>query len=211
MAKHMLKYLDALVLTAKSEINKNTDSLSGQGEAGRQALANPGQKRQIANMDASFSFHERFSKYFDREVAEKAARPLSDGVEIEFRVAEEIFTFTRESGRNQIKTGPAKDPQLLFSLTPAAAESILTDPSDEIGTIGVNILKLMVAPDDTRKVSIWFKAGFLTLFSKGYLGVLATGGSQFAAFLASRGLTGLGAIKAAINKLKSAATTGKEA
>jgi hypothetical protein len=180
-------------LTVKGGIDK---------QAPAQILAKEAQKRQITDMDSSLSFHERFSEYFDRSVAQKAAKPLSDGVEIEFRVAEETFTFTRETGCNKIKAGTAKDPQLLFALTPAAAEAILTDSSEDIGTIGVNILKLIVSQDDSRKVTIWFKAGFLTLFSRGYLGVLATGGSQFAAFLASRGLNGLGAIKAAINKMK---------
>ena len=53
-----------------------------------------------------------------------------------------------------------------------------------------------------KKVSVKFKAGFLTLFSKGYLGILTAGGSQFASFLASKGLNGMGAIKEALKKMK---------
>lgn len=152
-------------------------------------------------MDSDLSMTERFSRYFDRGVAQKAARSLHDDVEIEFHVANEVFTFIKVAGRNQIKPSAAKTPQLVFSLTPVAAEAILTDPSDEIGTIGLNILKLIVSQDEVRKVNVRFTAGFLTLFYKGYLGVLATGGGQVASFLTSKGLNGLSAVKAFIKKM----------
>lgn len=148
------------------------------------------------------SITERFSRYFDRELAQAAARSLNDGVQMEFRVGNEVFTFTKAQGRNQIQPGAAKEPQLLFTISPSAAEAILTDPADDIGTIGINIMKLVLSPDASKKVTVQFKAGFLTLFSQGYLGVLATGGAQFASYLASKGLGGMGAIKAALKKLR---------
>lgn len=146
---------------------------------------------------------ERFTAYFERDVAQKAAASLSNGVEIEFKTEGETFTFTRAGGRNKIVSGAPRDPQLQFILTDAAAEAILADPSEDIGAIGVNIARLIVSADGSKRVSIRFKAGFLTLFSKGYLGVLTAGGAQFASYLASRGLNGMGAIKAALKKVKS--------
>ena len=155
------------------------------------------------------AFSTRFNEYFSREVAQKAAKSLADGVEIEFRIREsdgtvkETFVFTKAGGQNVVRPTPAEDPQLLFNLTPFAAEAILTDPATEIGVIGVNIAKLAVSPDANKRVSIQFKSGFLGLFSKGYFGVLSAGGSQFGAFLASKGLNGMGAIKAVLKKFKS--------
>src|SRR6267142_638065 len=48
--------------------------------------------------------------------------------------------------------------------------------------------------DANKRIAIQLKAGFLTLFSKGYFGVVTAGGAQFASFLATRGLSGMSAI-----------------
>jgi hypothetical protein len=149
---------------------------------------------------------ERFSSYFDREVAQEAAKSLGNGAEIEFRIPtsgetpEETFTFTKKAGKNAVVPGPASNPQLVFVIPSASAQEILDFESDEIGPIGVQIAKLVVSPDANRRVSIQFKAGFFTLFSKGYLGVVTAGGAQFASFLASRGLNGIAAIKSLLGK-----------
>jgi hypothetical protein len=154
------------------------------------------------------SLTQRFQSYFSREVAEKAARTIADGSEIEFRVAEpgaetlETFTFTRIDGKNAIRPSTAEDAQLVFTMTPQAAEAILADPSEDIGHIGVGILKLIISQDPARKVQIKVRVGFLALFAKGYLGVVTAGGGAFAAFLASRGFDGINGIKAAFRKLR---------
>jgi hypothetical protein len=159
-------------------------------------------------MASPSAYTDRFAAYFDRPVAQKAAQSLADGVEIEFRVAGsdgsalETFTFTRTGGRNQLVRAGARDPQLVFTLTPAAADQILDDPSEEVGAIGVAIARLIVSADANRRVKLSLKAGFLTLFSKGYLGVVTAGGASFASFLASRGLNGIGGIKSALKNLK---------
>jgi hypothetical protein len=152
------------------------------------------------------SLTERFSSYFNREVAQQAAKSIGNGAEIEFRISNsgeapsETFTFTKKAGKNTVVSGVAEDPQLIFTMTPQAAQEILDFQSDEIGPIGVQIAKLVVSTDANRRVSIQFKAGFFTLFSKGYLGVVTAGGSQFASFLASRGLNGISAIKSVLKK-----------
>ena len=152
------------------------------------------------------SLTERFSSYFDREVAQQAAKSLVNGAEIEFRVSssgdspEEIFTFTKKAGKITIVPEASRNPEVVFTLTAQAAQEILDFPSDEIGPIGVQIAKLVVSPDGNRRVSIQIKAGFFTLFSKGYLGVITAGGSHFASFLATQGLNGIAAIKSILAK-----------
>lgn len=156
----------------------------------------------------TIAFTDRFTTYFARQVAQSAAKTIADGAQIEFRVqtsdgnVQETFTFTRSGGSNQILAGSAKSAEIIFIMTPQAAEEILAETSDEIGVIGVNIVKLMVSPDANRKVAFQLKAGFLSLFAKGYFGVLTAGGSAFGGFLASRGLNGLNAIKSALKKMK---------
>ncbi len=148
------------------------------------------------------SYTEKFRHYFDQPVAEKAASTLANGIQIELSVAGETFTFTRKGGKNQLLNGSAADPELIFTMTPGAADEILAETSEEIGTVGVKILKLVISSDANRRVAVKFKAGFLKLWSKGYFGVLKSGGSQFAAQLSALGLSGMDAIKAALGKLK---------
>lgn len=151
---------------------------------------------------------ESFRAYFDRPVAQDAARPLSNGIEIELRIRESsgseqlVLTFTKESAKNIVKQGAARDPQVVFTLTPAAADTILADSGQDIGTIGVGIAKLIVSTDPERKVAVSLRTGFMNLFSKGYFGVIAAGGAHFAAYLASKGLSGMGAIKDTIQKMR---------
>jgi hypothetical protein len=159
---------------------------------------------------AEGSFTDRFSAYFDRPVAQTAAKSLADGAEIQFQVSDpaeprkpiETFTFTKQNKRNQIVPGAARKPQVSFELTPAAAEAILAEPAEDVGAIGVGIAKLVVSQDPAKKVGMKFNTGFLGLFSNGYLGVVAAGGGAFASFLASRGLNGVSGIKEALKKLK---------
>jgi len=156
----------------------------------------------------SGSYAERFQEYFSRDVAEKAARSLSNGAEMEFRIeslsaAPEVFTFRRVSGRNSVVSGAASDPQVAFELTPGAAETILSSPADsDIGAIGVGIARLILSKDPGQKVRFRLNGGLLSLLTKGYFGVVASGGSGFASFLASKGLGGIGAIKNAVKKLR---------
>lgn len=146
------------------------------------------------------SFTERFTSYFNRDVAKLAAKSIGNDAEIEIRVGDEALTFTKKSGENTVLPGPARDPQLVFTLAPRAAEAILSHPSDDIADIGVQIAKLVISKDPEQRVSVQFKAGFLTLFTKGYFGVLTVGGARFASFLASQGLSGITAIKAFLAK-----------
>jgi hypothetical protein len=148
------------------------------------------------------SLTERFGSYFDRNVAQVAAKSISNGAEVQFHVGDEIFTFTKQSGKNEVLPEAATDPQLIFTMSAQAAEEILGFQSTEIGEIGVHIAKMVVAKDSNRHIKVQFKTGFFGLFTKGYLGVLTVGGSHFASFLASQGLNGIGAIKSLLGKIK---------
>ncbi|OFZ56014.1 MAG: hypothetical protein A2428_07225 [Bdellovibrionales bacterium RIFOXYC1_FULL_54_43] len=159
-------------------------------------------------MEPSSNFTDRFRAYFERDVAQRAAETIADGAQIEFKIQlsngspVESFVFTRTNRKNEVRGAGANAPQLTFILTPESAELILSDPAEEIGLIGINIFKLILSPDANRRISLKLHVGFITLFSKGYFGVLAKGGHQVASFLASKGLDGLSAIKELLKKLK---------
>lgn len=154
------------------------------------------------------SYSSRFREYFARDVSQLAAASLSDQVEIEIHVnnqevnSKEVFVFTKLLGKNAIEDRAAQRPDLIFEMTHLAAEEILSDASSDIGAIGVNIIKLAFSGEPAKKVRIEIKVGFLSLFSRGYFGVLKMGGSALNSYLATRGLGGIAAIKAALKKIK---------
>src|SRR5262245_51016925 len=86
---------------------------------------------------------ERFQAYFARPVAEAAAKSLGSGAEVRLAVAGEILTFSREGGRNVVRAGDPADAQVSFTMPAKAAEAILSDPSEDVGQIGVHIAKLL--------------------------------------------------------------------
>ena len=154
-------------------------------------------------MTEPLSFEKRFSTFFERPVAERAAAPLSVGAEIELKIGEEeTFTFTRVGGKNGIRSGAARSPQVTFRLTAPAAERVLSIQSDDIGEIGVEIARMILSPEPGAKVGIQIHAGLFSLVTMGYLGVIAAGGASFASYLASKGINGASAIKAALGKKK---------
>jgi hypothetical protein len=143
------------------------------------------------------NLQSRVETYFTRPAAQEGTQSLSDGAQIEIKIDQATFTLTRAQKKNQISLGAASSPQLRFELTPKAATELLDDPSDDLGEIGVKMLKLVASPDPERKIHLKIEAGFLTLFTKGYFGILKAGGGPLANYLASRGLGGMNAIKAA--------------
>jgi hypothetical protein len=150
----------------------------------------------------------RFTAYFERPIAERAAKSLANGCQIEIRISSsdgsliEAMTLTRSAGKNQILTQAPSSPEMIFTLTPQAAEEILNDSSDELGAIGVRIAQLILSTDANRRVKFQLKSGFFTLFSTGYLGVLTAGGTSLASFLAGQGLGGIDSLKKAIKNRK---------
>ncbi len=160
------------------------------------------------------NYTERFTAYFERDVAQKAAHSLSDGVRMGFHICEahsnstvlESFTFFREAGLNRVIAAPSPQGALLkseidFHLPKASAELLLKDSTEEIAQIGIAVVKLILTTDRERRISVRLGAGFITLLRKGYFGVLTSGGSELASFLARNGLSGMNGIKAALKKM----------
>ncbi len=153
-------------------------------------------------------FTDKFRDFFKRSVVQTATKSLVDGVEIEIQIKEfgdkprEIFCLRRENKLNITRSGPGDNPQIIMKLTPQAAVELLANPSENVGEIGVQCAMFLASPNLQRKLDLEFKAGFLALLSKGFVGVVLAGGKTFAAHLASKGLDGVGAIKALLAKFK---------
>lgn len=149
------------------------------------------------------SDQEAFRKLKDffetRTVCATAADPLRQSVEIGIVINDSIqCTFFKSNGKPRFEQREAKKPDIVFYMSPDAINSLVNDPSDDIGELGINIAKNYLA----RSVKIKIKGSILNLMTNGYLGIMKAGGVSFAKFLGSHGISGLGKIKDIFSKLK---------
>lgn len=155
-----------------------------------------------------------FERFFQTPVALEAGRPLAAGAQIRLKLraspqeaveADLLFRRTRSGQEIRLVSGldPKEiSPQLTFELSLEQARTILTHPTHEVGSYGVLIVREIFHSQPEARIRFQLHAGFLTLFRLGYWGVLTAGGPSFASELASRGFSGMNAIKSALQKLR---------
>lgn len=140
--------------------------------------------------------------FFDRAVAQKATGPLRNGVQISLDVDGRKLSLVKEHGRAEIRDVPAVKPDMSFTVPSAAVAELVASTTEDIGEIGVSILKLMASEDEKKKVRAKVHIGGFALLTNGYLGVLPLGGATVMKFLATKGMGGLSKIKDGISKLR---------
>lgn len=146
-------------------------------------------------------------KFFEESpLAQKAADSIKNGREIAVIVTNAgqstAYTFTKVSGRNVLNEQAASSPDLTFTMPEPAARELVTSNFETVGQVGLHIFEKMLSNDPSQKIHVKIHAGFLSLLTGGYLGVLTSGGGDVAKFLASRGLGNMGKLKETISKLK---------
>lgn len=148
------------------------------------------------------SFNE-LKAFFDREVCQRATKPLRDGIEIAIHVGEgSARTLTKINDRVSVEPRPPKSPDMTFRVTPKGVERLIELQTEDIGEIGVQILKLMTSSTNDEKLTAKVHIGIFNILRNGYLGVLPLGGPTVMKFLAAKGFTGIGKIKDALSRLK---------
>ena len=98
-----------------------------------------------------------------------------------------------------VEERPATNPDVVFHIRPEALEVIATKTKDEIGDVGVNVLKEILAGSIQVKVP----GKILNLMSRGYLDMLRSGGAPVMTLLARNGLASVTKIMSSIRKMKS--------
>ena len=143
---------------------------------------------------------EELKEFFEnREVSHRAADPLRKGVEIGIILNDRLqCTFFKEDDKPKFESRPAKNPDVVFYMKPEAVRSLIDNPSDDIGELGITIVKNYLAGSIRLKVT----GSMMSLLTNGYLGVIKSGGVSFTKFLAGHGISGLGKIKDVIQALR---------
>lgn len=139
---------------------------------------------------------------FGRAVCQRATRPLKRGAQIAVHLGEAQARLRKTESGIVAENLPAEKPDMTFFVPSQAIQQLHAMSTEDIGEIGVEILKLMANPEPEKKIRAKVHIGPLTLFLHGYLGVLPLGGPTVMKFLGTKGLTNIGKIKDAISKLK---------
>lgn len=147
---------------------------------------------------------DKIKVFFEENaLAQQAAHSIKNGREIGLVIDGVPYTFKKDASKNRIESGKSSSPDLIFEIPKQAAEELFSNSFTSVGAVGIFIFEKMLASDPQHKVKARVHAGFLSLMTGGYLGVLAAGGAEVAKFLAQKGLSNPSKIKDAIAKLRS--------
>jgi len=137
--------------------------------------------------------------------ARTAAASLREGAEV-------AITFTDIGGDWRIRPvdevgpvleqGKATDPDFALRIAPGALRSICARPDADIGDLGVSFFEQIVTRDPDSKIRVTVQSGLVKLTRRGWLTVLARGGTQVVGWLAKKGLRGPGAVATALGRFK---------
>lgn len=150
-------------------------------------------------MSTEASFAKLKDFFENRPVAREAAQPLKKDVEIGIIIDGQIeCAFFKELDIPRFERRPAKKPDAIFSITAQGVDQLVATQSEDIGELGITILKAYAH----KQVHIKVTGPLLNFVTRGYLGVISKGGITFSKYLASKGLTSLGKIKTVISELR---------
>ncbi len=134
---------------------------------------------------------EELKKFFEtRSACEVAADSLRQSVQIGIIVGNLSCVFFKDGNKPQFEQRPATDPDVIFTLNSTAVQSLVSNPSNDIAELGINIAKSYL----NKNIKIKVTGSMIALLTNGYLGVIKAGGISFAKFLGSYGISGLGKI-----------------
>ena len=141
--------------------------------------------------------------FFSSEICQKATRPLKNGIEIGVYIdGSEPLTLTKQKGTITLVHQPPQKADMSFWIGKQGVKTLVSTQTEDIGEIGVAIIKLMLSSDPETRLRSQVHIGTLQLITHGYLGVLPLGGPTVMKFLASKGFSNISKIKEAISQLR---------
>ena len=138
--------------------------------------------------------------------ARLAASSLRSGAEVGLtftNIAGDWRIFSDDAGGIAFEPGKAIDPDFELRLPPRAVKSICSRLDADVGDLGIAFFEHIKAREPDLKIAATVHSGLLKLTRRGWLGVIARGGSKVVVWMAQKGLRGPGAIATAIARLKS--------
>ena len=150
-------------------------------------------------MTAQDSFLTLKSFFESRHAARLAMSAIKEDVEIGIIIGGIVdCALFRHGEAPVVESRPARHPDVVFHIRPESVEVLSTQTKDQIGDIGVNVLKEVLAGNIRIEVPgrIW------NLMSRGYLDMIKQGGAPVSAYLARNGFSSVTKIISILKKMK---------
>lgn len=147
---------------------------------------------------------ELLRDFFHRPECQLAVGPLRNGVEIRIRFPDgQLIALKKSKTSLEVIEGDPSAPDLTIVMATNSLTELMSIEAEDVGDVGVGILKLMAHSDPQIRITAKVHVGIFGFLRNGYLGILPLGGMKVTQFLASKGVSGLGKIKSAIDSLRS--------
>lgn len=120
-----------------------------------------------------------------RQAPRRALSKLREGVEIGVVIGETVeCSVFRQSNEIVVEKRAAHNPDFVFVVGPETVVVLAERVSDDIGEIGIEVFKEMLA----GAITVRMPGGLFSFLTHGYLEVVASGGAPVAQYLANHGL-----------------------
>lgn len=127
------------------------------------------------HVSAEQSFQTLKQFFETRRAPELALRYLNPAVEIGITIGDSVeCALFYQNGKPRLEERPAQNPDFIFSIRPETVVVLTERTRDEIGDIGANVLKEMLAGNISMRVV----SGPLKLLKHGYLEMIRLAGSN---------------------------------
>jgi hypothetical protein len=156
----------------------------------------------------------RLARHFREHPAwESAARHLEESaasvVFFSHRPGE-VWHLERREGETLLLPGPVADPDFAFRFTPDSIERLVR-VRGSIGDFAVELFQLMSETRPHLHVGFRIRAPFTRLLRRGYLGLLAAGGTRVLAFGAAHGVRTIAGLRRLVEQSRRAEPESWEA
>ena len=150
-------------------------------------------------MSAQESFDTLKNFFETRRAAKQAMGAIQEGVEIAIVIGETVeCALLRRGDQPVVEKRAAQNPDVIFHIKPESVYVLDGETKDEIGDVGVNILKEVLAGN----IRVEVPGKLINLVNRGYLEMLQQGGAPVMAYLSKHGFSSLTKVTAALRKMK---------
>ncbi len=129
----------------------------------------------------------------------QALKYLKEKKEISIIIGDQLHCAVYQVGKKPVvEQRVAKDPDVEFKMNPSSVETLMKHPGQDVGELGIAVLKEVLAGN----IGIRVVGSFFAILRNGYIDIIRQGGAGFLSFLGKHGLSSIPKITAKIKTLK---------
>jgi hypothetical protein len=150
-------------------------------------------------MSAEESFLTLKNFFETRQAAKQALSVIDESAEIGIVIGETVeCALIQRDGKPVVERRAAVKPDVVFHIKPESVVVLNDRTKDEIGDIGVNVMKELLAGN----ISVKITGNLFNLLRRGYIDMIKEGGAPVLEYLSHHGMTGVTKIISTIKQMR---------